>query len=290
MNPLAIGKLVVVGTGLLGGSLGLAIRRSGCCRQIVGVGRNVTTLDKARAAGCIDEGTTDLAAAVSGADLIVLATPVGAIVPYLEKLAPLVEPGTIITDVGSTKAHIVAAAEAVLPHPGRFVGSHPMAGSECQGPEHADAQLFRDRPVIVTATNRTDAQAAAAIESLWQMLGMRLVRMSPDQHDRLVARISHLPHLAAALLVQLASRDGGLEVASTGFASTTRIAAGDPQLWADIFLDNRDGVLDALGEFEQLAADFRRILTTGDRAALLALLGEAQRRRTTWGGSQTGID
>jgi prephenate dehydrogenase len=284
MDPLNLRRIVIVGTGLLGGSLGLSLKRAGFHGVIVGVGRSTATLDKARSACCIDEASTDLSAAASApdTDLIVLAAPVATISQHLARLGSVVRPGTVITDVGSTKRHIVHTAESALAFPHRFVGSHPMAGSEAQGPEHASAHLFHHRPVIVTPTSRTDPSALALVENLWTLLGMRLVRMDAASHDRIVARVSHLPHLSAVLLTHLAQRESGTQIASTGFASATRVAAGDPHLWADIFLDNRDGLLASLDEWDQLAAQFRSALAAGDREALLQLLTEAQHLRKSF--------
>ena len=277
-----ISQLTIIGTGLLGGSVGLALRAAGFGGRIVGFSRRSETVEAAKAAGCIDRAADDLADAVAAADLVILATPVASIPHYLAQLSPLVGSSTVITDVGSTKLHIVDAAEASLARPGRFVGSHPMAGSEAHGPAAARADLFRHKPVILTPTPTTDSAALTMVESLWRCVGMRLHRMTPVEHDRTVARISHLPHLAAVLLVTQAARSDALHVASTGFASTTRVASGDPELWADIFMENRDAVLASIDEWQGMLGQFRALLEGGRRGDLLKLLQDAQHSRDTW--------
>lgn len=282
MTVPGVEHVTIIGTGLLGGSVGLALRRTGFTGRIIGTGPRIATLERARAAGCVQDITTDTAAAVRGSGLIVIAAPVSKIPALLDSLSGCVEPDTVITDVGSTKNTIVAAAERILKHPHRFVGSHPMAGAETTGPESAHADLFRDKPVIVTPTETTSPDALERIESLWRALGMHLHRMTPAEHDRLVAVISHLPHAASTLLVKLAAESGALPVASTGFADMTRLAGGDPDLWADIFMDNRDAVLAALDRWSQITAQFRDTLKTGGRPALLSLLRDSQSARNTW--------
>lgn len=276
-----IQQVTVVGTGLLGGSLGLALRAHGFEGRIVGVGRRDATLEAARACGCIDEGTTDLATGVAEADLVVLAPPVGTILKLLPQLAQCLPAGAVVTDVGSTKESIVAAAEAALRRPGRFVGSHPMAGGELTGPRAGDANLFTGKPVILTPTDRTEGEALAQVTAMWEGLGMRLHRMSPRQHDVAVGRISHMPHAAAVLLVALA-QEADLEVASTGFGGMTRVAAGDPNMWADIFLDNADALAGVLGEWRKLWAEFEKVLADRDREGVIKLLRDAQQTRREW--------
>lgn len=278
-------NIAIVGVGLLGGSIGLALREAGFAGRRVGVGRSRRTLDRALELGCVDE-TAELAAAAR-CELIVLATPVGAMFDLLHRLAAVAERGTVVTDVGSTKQTIVAEAERVLPEPGRFVGSHPMAGSERGGPDHASAALFRDKPVAVTPTERTDGEAAAQVERLWRLLGMSVHRIAPADHDRAVARLSHLPHALSVLLMQQAHRSPGLELASTGLADMTRIAGGDPALWADIFIDNADAVLDACDEHQQLLDAFRRVVGEGDRGRLLEMLDSARAARLDWQGQRS---
>lgn len=282
MLDAAFSQITIVGTGLLGGSLGLALRRGGYGGRIVGVGRRAVTLDKAIAHGCIDAGTTDLAEACDGAAIVVLAVPVGTSLDLLRQMATLELGRTIITDVGSTKASVVAEAERLLPAPGRFVGSHPMAGSEQSGPDAARADLYDHRPCIITPTDATNADALATIDQLWQALGMRVTRMDPTRHDQVVALISHLPHAVSVLLMNLAEQSDGLGVASTGLADMTRLAGGDVQMWADIFSDNAPAVLDAMEQWRPLFDGFAEMLRRGDRDELAAMLEQTRQMRNRW--------
>jgi len=248
-------RLSILGVGLLGGSIGLAVRATSSSCRIIGYGHRKETLDRAVQMGAIDEPVTDAAAAVEGADLVILCTPVGLFADILSRIAPALKPGSIVTDVGSTKRSVVKLAEQRLPRGVHFVGSHPMAGSEKRGAEFARADLFKGATCIVTPTDATDAGAIEQVEAFWQLLGMRLIRLSPDEHDRLAAQVSHVPHAVAAALVAMQS-DAALRLAGRGFLDATRIASGDGGLWRDILLDNqdhvRDGVRKLLGELEQL--------------------------------------
>lgn len=277
-------RIAVVGTGLLGGSIGLGLRAAGYTGSIVGVGRRQETLDRALARGCITEGSTSLAKAVTDCDFVVLATPLGAFESTITKLAASDLTNVVITDVGSTKRAVCDMAARLLPENAsrQFVGSHPMAGSERHGPDHADAALFAGRPCILTPEADTDADALAVVESFWQMLGMKLLRMTPDEHDDKVAAISHLPHAVAVLLVELAAAFDGLNVASTGFADTTRVASGDPAVWQGIFQTNREAMLHTLDAFDDRLAAFRKLVETDDVEGMLALLKSAKQTRDGW--------
>lgn len=273
--------IAVVGTGLLGGSLGLGLRAAGYTGRLIGVGRRPQTLEKARARGCIDEGTCDLAQAAQASDLLILATPLGAFETVLRQLAPAQHEGLVVTDVGSVKGAVCQAAARWLPHPALFVGSHPMAGSERQGPEHAREDLFRGRPCIVVRGRASDAAVATA-EWLWRRLGARLLHMSAEEHDRKVACISHLPHATAAVLLQLASAEDAFEVASSGLADTTRVASGDPELWADIFLLNAASMLKSLESLQAQAERLKEWIAQGERARLVEMLRASKNRRDDW--------
>lgn len=275
-------RIAVIGTGLLGSSLGLALRRAGYGGSILGIGRSRQTLELARQCGAVDHVATE-AAEAAGCDLIVLATPVCTFGPMLERLAAGgLSPATVLTDVGSTKRSVVELAERLLPHPGRFIGSHPMAGSEQRGPRAASATLFSGKPVVVTPTARSDADAEALVCNLWTLLGMRLVRLDAAQHDRAVARVSHLPHALAALIVEMAVAGQAMAVASTGFADVTRVASGDPVIWADIFTDNADAVLEAIDEMAQRLARLRSDIAAGNRDGILAWLEHNKAQRDAW--------
>lgn len=234
-------RLSILGVGLLGGSLGLAVksRVKGCV--VAGYGHRRETLDTALNCAAIDEGYDRPQEAVRGADLVVLCTPVGLLEPMLREIAPALAPNTIVTDVGSTKRTVVAAGERYLSTGATFVGSHPMAGSEKRGVLYARADLFEGARCIITPTERTQPQALAHVEGFWKTVGMRTTRLSPAEHDQLVAEVSHLPHAVAAALVALQD-ERALPLAGNGFMDMTRIAAGDGGLWRDIFADNLDNL------------------------------------------------
>jgi prephenate dehydrogenase len=279
---MTIDTLTIVGVGLIGGSIGLAAKRRGLARQVLGAGRNLSTLERARGLGAIDEAYTDYQAAVARAQVAVFCTPVDCIVEQVVTAAPGCAEGTLLTDAGSTKGAIVAGIEGRLPAGVAFVGSHPLAGSEKRGPEHADANLFQSRLTIVARTAHTPPAALEQTLAFWEALGSRVRVMEPEEHDRALALTSHLPHLlAAALAGVLPAELHGLT--ATGFRDTTRIAAGDPALWTAIFTHNRSPVLEALGRLEERLHHYRRALDEGDTAALTALLLQAKQVRDALG-------
>jgi len=281
MNEFDADNVVIVGPGLLGGSLGLALRRSGYAGRIVGVARSDETLAAATARGCIDRGTTDLADGVRGAGVVVLAAPVGAIPALMRELGACRMGEAVVTDVGSTKTEIVASA-IHLPAPRRFVGSHPMAGKTQQGPEAAEATLFDGKPCIVTPVQETDRAAQALVESMWRCVGMTIQRMSPQEHDRQTATVSHLPHALAVLLTLVAAEQGGWEIASTGFETTTRLASSNPPMRLDIMRGNGRYLLDALGALERQIRRLRSALQDEQSEPLLRMLEQARRERDDW--------
>lgn len=280
-------KTLIVGTGLLGGSVGLALKQRSMGGQIIGVGRRQETLDKAIAVGAIDTGTTDLLDAAQDADLILLATPVETLIQQMKSLADLDLSQKVITDVGSTKRSIVQLASEIDTLRHRFVGSHPMAGSSAHGPDAAHADLFEGKMVIVTPTDHVDKDARQLVIELWETIGLRVMEMDAQNHDGVVARISHLPHAVAVLLVQLVMGTDALSAASTGFRDTTRVASGDPMIWADIFLDNQEQVLSAMAEFKQLLNQLMDMIRSGERDKMIELLKEVQRVRQAWGAGKS---
>ncbi|MBI3331282.1 MAG: prephenate dehydrogenase/arogenate dehydrogenase family protein [Candidatus Omnitrophica bacterium] len=270
-------QVTIVGLGLIGGSLGMALRRRRLARAVVGVSRRPASLRRARRLGAIDWGTTDLARAASGADVVVLATPVDAIVPYGRRAARAMRPGGVLTDVGSTKAAVVRALARGLPRGVSFVGAHPIAGSERRGVEAADARLFDGTLCILTPTARTDRRALRVVRRLWTSLGGRVVTMSPDRHDRLLAGLSHLPHLVACSLI--GAMTGALPRPPQSFLDMTRITQSDPDLWDDIFLSNRVHLLRAMDRFEARWRALRRLVAGSRRRALRRALARAHSRR-----------
>jgi prephenate dehydrogenase len=272
-----IDTLAVVGVGLIGASVGLAARERGLARRVLGVGRRPDTLDRAHRRGAIDEAV-DLPAAARRADVLVFCTPVDRIAGQVLEAAPLCRRGALLTDAGSTKAELVAAVEAGLPERVAFVGGHPLAGSEKSGPNHARADLFAGRVVVLTPTPQTPRSALERAQAFWEALGARVLVMAPDDHDRALALTSHLPHLTAAALAGVVPT--GLHgLTAGGFRDTTRIAAGEPELWAPILLQNRPGLLAALDRLTDRLRDFRGAIAVGDGDALRRLLGEAKAAR-----------
>ena len=280
----SFGRVVVLGTGLLGGSVGMALRAGGLAERVVGVGRRAETLEDALLLGCIDEATTDLESSVRSADLVVLATPLGTFEDLFARIAEADHEGLIVTDVGSTKVQVYRQAARLLPAPERFVGAHPMAGGDRHGPKHARADLFRDKPCVITPGNAADPAAVATVESLWSTLGMRLLKMSPEEHDRKVAVVSHLPHLLAALVVNASDAAGGLEIASTGFRDVTRVARSDPRVWLDIFRSNQRPVLEAIDTIVGHLNSFKDHLADDDTRAIMDTLRDAKSTRDGWPG------
>jgi prephenate dehydrogenase len=276
-----IQELAIVGVGLLGGSVAKAARADSLARRIVGVGRDAARLQPALDDGTLDAATTDLAAGVRKADFILLAAPVLAIEGLLAQVSRVAPEGSVVTDVGSTKRNIVRAAERLAAAPagcgGRppsFVGSHPMAGSEQSGYRVARPDLFRGATVVVTPTERTALGALKQVTEFWEALGARVCSLDPETHDRAVAAISHLPHLIACALVEGARRvePSALELAARGFRDTTRIAAGDPDMWTEIFLANRDALSAGVAAFRDALAELQRTIDAGDAGALRAAL------------------
>ena len=277
-----IGRLVVVGVGLLGGSVALAARASGAAREIVGVGRDRQRLEGPLRAGLVDRITTDVAAGVDGADCVVLAATVLANERLLETIWARAPAAALLTDVGSTKRRIVTAAERLAAgRPLAFLGSHPMAGSEKSGWQVARADLFRGATVIVTPTDATEPRAIKGVSALWEALGARVSALDPETHDRTVAAISHLPHVAAWALVDAVGRfePGALAFAARGFKDTTRIAASDPPMWRDVLLDNADAIRASLGAFRAALDELERLLAADDAAGIEALLARLKSTR-----------
>lgn len=270
--------IAIVGVGLIGGSIGLALRKRGIARRVVGVGRREASLDEALRLGAVDATSTDMHVGVAEAELTVVCTPVERIVEHAQQAAAACAEGAIITDAGSTKGAIVAALDSSLPRGVRFVGSHPLAGSEKTGCASARSDLFNDRVAVVTPGDGTTDSDCAAIESFWKALGMKTIRMSPADHDAALASTSHLPHVVASALAA-ATDEKNLPLVASGWLDTTRIAAADAELWRQIFLDNRENTLRAIAEFEGSLAAMKAAIEAGDAERLEELLRVAKQRR-----------
>lgn len=280
-------QVSIVGVGLIGGAIGLGLLKRKLCREVVGIGRQAASLETAQRVGAISSFTLDLAAGVQDADLVVICTPVGQIVDRVCQAAAACRAGALITDAGSTKEKIVAELSAARNSPAwprevRFVGSHPLAGNEKRGPEHAQADLFQNRVVVVTPDELTRAEDCRRIREFWSDLGARVVEMSAAEHDRALAVTSHLPHLISSAIAG-ATPEEYVTLTAGGWLDTTRIAAGDPQLWQQIMLSNRENLLAALDRFEGTLAALRRALADGHATQLEQLLAEAKNIRDAVG-------
>jgi prephenate dehydrogenase len=278
-----IGALAIIGVGLIGGSVGLAARRRGAAVRVMGADGQPEALRRALARGALDEARPSAAAAADGADLVVVCTPVDVIAEQVLATAPACRPGAALTDAGSVKGAVLRALEGRLPPGAAFVGGHPLAGSEKQGPEHASPHLFEGRVVVLTPTPHTDDNALSLVASFWEALGAEVRRMTPDEHDRALALTSHLPHLAAAALAGVLPGEWA-DLTATGFRDATRLAAGGPELWSAILHANAAEVLAALGRLDGRLAEFRRALAAGDPAALTELLRQGKQTRDGLGG------
>jgi prephenate dehydrogenase len=269
--------IAILGVGLIGGSVGLAVRQRRLAQRVVGIGRSLPRLEQARLAGVIDVAATDIAA-VADCDLVIVGTPVDQIVDEVRRAARILRPGAVITDAGSVKTPVCRALAEGLPTGVAFVGSHPLAGSEKTGWEHASGELFTDRLCVLTPVDTTPTEAVDTVESFWQSLAMRTKRMSPTAHDAALAVTSHLPHVAAAALASLLSEET-CEFAATGFRDTTRIAAGDPSLWTAIVMQNADHVQREIDRLIGVLLQFREATAGGKREDLRALFQRARAAR-----------
>jgi prephenate dehydrogenase len=284
-----IDTLAIVGTGLIGGSFAKSLKQAGAVRRVLGVGRNPARLTIARELELID-GMADYAQA-GQADCILLALPVGETEAVLRQLAPHLKPGAIITDAGSTKANVVAAARTALgARFADFVPGHPIAGSEQSGPGAARADLFQGKKVVLTPLAETRVDAIETVKTLWQAAGAQVVTLDAAQHDRVFAAVSHLPHLAAfALVDELAQRADGetyFNFAASGFRDFTRIAGSSPEMWRDIALANKEAVLVELDAYLAALQTLRSAVATEDAATLLDMFARARAAREHWMNTQ----
>jgi prephenate dehydrogenase len=275
--------VTIVGVGLIGGSVGLALRDRKLAGRVIGVGRSAKSLTEAKRLGTVTETTADLAQAVASADVVVVTTGVAAIPGMLDAVDAAVQPGALLTDAGSTKASIVAAWEKHRrTRRGRFVGAHPIAGSHRRGPAAASADLFTGRVTVVTPGRATPAADVEETGAFWAALGATVFTMSPAEHDRLLAATSHAPHLLAAALAAATPAEAR-QFTAGGWRDTTRIAAGDPDLWADILLDNAAAVAKALSRIAGATEKMLTALEKGDRRKLVSLLHAAKEARDAVG-------
>ena len=284
MNSFYIDKLAVVGVGLIGGSLALALKEAGAVGHVVGIGRGLPNLETALELGVVDSFTQDLAKGVADADVVFLATPVQSLGTVAEQSMPYLKPGAIITDGGSVKQAVIDAIEPHLRSDVHFVPGHPIAGTEDSGAEAAFAALYRDRRCILTPTGRTAEEALECIRQMWQLVGSHVVIMDVEKHDRVLAAISHLPHMVAYALVNAVGAydrydESILEYSAGGFRDFTRIASSDPTMWRDIAQTNREALLEMMEQFETFFAELKEDVATGSGERLFEFFRRSKQSR-----------
>jgi prephenate dehydrogenase len=280
-------KIAIIGVGLLGGSIGLAVKRRRLAREVAGFVRRPESLKDCEKAGAVDYATTDLLAAVSDADLVILCTPLSQMRSRVAEMLPALKRGAMVTDVGSVKAGVVRDLELLVQKYGaHFVGSHPMAGAEKTGVGAARADLFENAVCVVTPTIISNVAAVRQVEAFWKSLGARTLRLAPEKHDALVSRSSHLPHIVAATLANLVLAPARPEFQSVlcanGFRDTTRIASGSPEMWRDIALANRKNLSRSVDAFISGLQKFQRFLKKSDAKAVANFFETAKSRRDNW--------
>jgi len=286
-------QLGLIGCGLMGGSFALALKRAGLVKRVVGYSKSPSTTERARQMGVIDVEAPSALLAVSGADIVLLAVPVAATEATLKAIRHLVTDRMLIMDVGSTKRDVIDAGRRVLrDHIGSFVPCHPITGKEVSGVEHADAELYTGKQVILTPIERTQTRQLQDATAVWEGLGCQVLKMAPEAHDAAFAAVSHLPHLIAfALMNGIAGQAQGkdyLSLAGPGFRDFTRIAASDPKMWRDILLANRQELLAQSRIFQQTLNELEQLIDSGATEALEGLIAQASNARTHWrmGGSK----
>ena len=280
-------QVAIIGVGLIGGSLGLVLRRQGLADHVVGIGRRVDNLQRAVELGAIDRYVSEAKEGVRGSDLVILATPVDTYDQHLKEWARCLTPGAIVSDVGSVKGHLVEQSESAMPTGVHFVGAHPIAGKEKTGVGAASAQLFAGARCIITPTAKTDAGALEQIRQLWQETGALVLTMEPHLHDQILGAVSHLPHAAAfAMMNALADlRDRHLSAldlarhSGGGLRDATRIAASSPEMWRDIFLWNRDNVVSFIDGYTRALEELKQLIQAGDARGIEQSLERAKGER-----------
>jgi prephenate dehydrogenase len=276
--------MAVIGVGLIGGSLARILRQQGEVGEIVGIGRTEPNLRRAVELGVIDRYSQDPCSGVQGADLVFLATPVCSIASVLEKITPFLAPGCVVTDGGSVKESVLAECEPLMPPGTYFVGGHPIAGTEKSGVDASFATLFQGKRCIVTPGENTDERALQTVVRMWEIAGAEVVRMDAHKHDRIVAAISHLPHMVAYSLVNAVEGydrfdEGILKYSAGGFRDFTRIASSDPAMWRDIALMNAAAILEMMDSFSDYFGRLRTLVEKEDGAGLEEFFAESKRSR-----------
>lgn len=284
MTDVYIDRLAVVGVGLIGGSLALALKQAGAVGHVVGIGRGLPNLETALRLGVVDSFTQDLTEGVKDADVVFLATPVQALGLVAEQAMPHLKPGAIITDGGSVKQAVIDAIEPHLRDDVHFVPGHPIAGTENSGAEAAFATLYQERRCILTPTEKTDPEALEKMRQMWSLVGSQVVVMNVEKHDRVLAAISHLPHMVAYALVNAVGAydrydENILEYSAGGFRDFTRIASSDPTMWRDIALTNRDALIEMMQQFETFFAELKEDVAQGSDERLFEFFRRSKKSR-----------
>ena len=271
-------RITILGVGLLGASFALALKKNGLCRTITGYGRNRENLQRAKERNIIDSFEQDPVAACRDSDLIMLSAPVGTFAGLVKAIAPALKKGAVLTDVGSVKGILVRELEKMMPKDVHYIGGHPIAGSDRSGIDSANAELFRNARCVITPTENSDPSALDKIQNLWKALGSEIIILNPEEHDRVYASVSHLPHLIAYALVNtVAEMDRSyLDFSGKGFMDSTRIACSSEELWNDICLLNRDNIVEVLAVFQKNLDTLDRYLKAGDSDLLKAEFRKAR--------------
>jgi prephenate dehydrogenase len=280
-------KISIIGVGLLGGSIGLTVKRRRLASEVAGYVRRAKSIAQCEKFGAVDYATTDLLAAVSGADLVILCTPLAQMRSLVQQMPPALKRGAIVTDVGSVKASVVRELESIIQKSGaHFIGSHPMAGAEKTGISAARQDLFESAVCVVTPSKKSNLAALRKVGQFWRALGGTTLRLTPELHDTLVGRSSHLPHVAAAAMAGLVLNPSHPKqqpaLCANGFRDTTRIASGSPEMWRDIALANRTNLARELGAFVGELQKFQRALRKSDARAIAKFFETAKQRRDDW--------
>ena len=286
MKKKLFNKVCIFGVGLLGGSIGMAIKKNGLADKVVGIGRDIKRLKKAVLLGAVDTVTTDYISEVKDADLVILSMHINSSLEAAKKIAPFLKKDTVVTDVESTKELFCKKMRGILPDGIHFVGAHPIAGLERHGVDVATDKLFTETACVITRTTKTNKNAFLKVEKLWNEIGANVVLFSPGQHDKLVAFTSHLPHIAAVSLVNTLGKKGTVDkdlklVIGNGFKDTTRIASSSPEMWQEICKTNKKNILDVLSRFQRELDKVYKLIDKSDSEELIKKLEEAKSLRTS---------
>lgn len=273
-----LNQITVIGLGLLGGSISLGILRNLAKVRVLGYAHRASTRTRAEQLAVASEVLGNLKSAVTGSDLIIIATPIYTFEEILKSISPALSDGCIVTDVGSTKVLPHKWARKTLPERVHYVGSHPIAGSEHRGVEFARDDLFDRANCILTATKGTNAKAVKLLKRFWSALGCRVIKMRPSEHDRILANVSHLPHVAAASLIN-ANKPGELKFAGTGFIDTSRVASGPPRIWADVLMANRNNIAGGIDRMVSELTKLKNDIQAGRKKKVESFLHKAKSKR-----------